>query len=252
MKFPRLIVFAGIALLLVGSLMMIGNKKASAAATSCVNPGGTSGCFSTIQAAITAASNGDTITVDVGTYTENVTLNKSITLQGAESGVNACGRTANESVITAASGTLLTLVSGSAGAVIDGFTFSGASRGIESATGPIDNLQILNDRFVGFTGSGIFLNDNGINITVSQNSVDGSSKTTSGDLVHLDTDNFNGFRLTNNCINNGPTATLFRTAMTIVRRCPIPISVTRMATILAMLVRYFNFRQAAPLWLATS
>jgi len=44
------------------------------AATICVNPGGTSGCLSTIQAAVTAAVAGDIVKVQPGTYNENVTV----------------------------------------------------------------------------------------------------------------------------------------------------------------------------------
>jgi hypothetical protein len=168
----------------------------------CVNPGGTGGCFSTIQAAINASNPGDVINVASGTYNENLTLGKSLILRGAQNGVSACGRSAPESIVTA-SGTLLTLSSGSAGAVIDGFTFSGGAIGIASSSGPINNLQLLNNRILGFTGNGIFLNDTGADITIHQNSVDGTSKTGGGGLVHLDTDLFNGFRLTNNCISNG-------------------------------------------------
>jgi hypothetical protein len=151
-----------------------------------------------------------TTTIDVlpGTYTGNLTMAISVTLRGAQRGVNACGRLASESIVTGA-GTLLTLLTGSAGSVIDGFTFSGGVRGIESTSGPIHNLQILNNRFVGFTGSGIFLNDTGSDITVSRNSVDGASKVGAGDLVHLDTDLFHGFWLVDNCIQAGPTATGF-------------------------------------------
>jgi parallel beta-helix repeat protein len=46
----------------------------SRAATICVNEGGTGSCLSSIQAAVTAASPGDTIAVRGGTYYENVTI----------------------------------------------------------------------------------------------------------------------------------------------------------------------------------
>ena len=164
---------------------------------------GNSSC-DTIQGAIDASTSGDTIIIAAGNYPENLTVGKSLTLKGAQAGVDACGRAASESVITA-SGTLLTLVTGSAGSVIDGFTFSGGTRQIESASGPIDNVQILNNIFTGFTGNGVFLNDNGIDITASQNSIDGTSQAGAGGIFHLDTDGFDGFNLTDNCIANGAT-----------------------------------------------
>src|SRR6185503_5928669 len=46
-----------------------------------------SGCnYTTIQAAINAASAGDTISIGAGTSTENVVVNQSVTLQGAGAG----------------------------------------------------------------------------------------------------------------------------------------------------------------------
>ena len=161
-------------------------------------------CYSTIAAAVAAASPGDNIMVCPGTYAP-FTLNKNVALLGAQAGVDACGRVASESVISGA-GILLTLVTGSADAVIDGFTFSGGTRGIESSSGPINGLQILNNRFTGFTGSAVFLNDSGIDVTAHQNAIDGSSST-GGGLFHLDQDNFDGFHLTDNCIEDGTSGT---------------------------------------------
>jgi parallel beta-helix repeat protein len=56
-------------------------------AVRCVNNGGTGGCFSTIQAAINASSPGDTVSVQPGTYDEDVTVNKA-NLQLLGSGAN--------------------------------------------------------------------------------------------------------------------------------------------------------------------
>jgi hypothetical protein len=48
----------------------------------CVNPGGTDGCYASIQAAVDAAVDGDTIQVAEGIYYETVELTKSLTLEG--------------------------------------------------------------------------------------------------------------------------------------------------------------------------
>ncbi|HNQ20860.1 MAG TPA: hypothetical protein PKI46_07365, partial [Bacteroidales bacterium] len=44
-------------------------------------------CYNTIQGAINAASDGETINVASGTYTENIVINKAITLQGDNSNI---------------------------------------------------------------------------------------------------------------------------------------------------------------------
>jgi parallel beta-helix repeat protein len=56
------------------------------AATVCVNPSGSSGCFSKIGEAVKSAAPGDTIQVSAGTYDEAVVINKSLALIAAGPG----------------------------------------------------------------------------------------------------------------------------------------------------------------------
>jgi hypothetical protein len=55
------------------------------AATLCVNPGGTGGCFATIQAAIDASGSGDVVAIAPGTYSENLvaTADSRLAIEGA-------------------------------------------------------------------------------------------------------------------------------------------------------------------------
>ncbi|MEO6724794.1 MAG: right-handed parallel beta-helix repeat-containing protein, partial [Blastocatellia bacterium] len=164
--------------------------------------------FQTIGKAVTTAASGDTIIVAVGTYTENLILNKSVMLLGANAGVFACGSVEDETIIVPLNPAVRTLElqTGSAGAIINGFNFSGGTRQIESTSGPLNNLQIINNRFTGFTFNAVFLSDPGTDITVSRNAIDGASKTGSGGLFQLDTDIFDGFYFTVNCVFNGAMA----------------------------------------------
>ena len=67
---------------------------------------GSTTSYSTIQAAVNAAAAGAIINVDAGTYGELVTVNKSLTIRGAQAGVDARGSTrqssSSESVLTGA------------------------------------------------------------------------------------------------------------------------------------------------------
>jgi pectin methylesterase-like acyl-CoA thioesterase len=65
---------------LIGLGMLSLCAASSLAATLCVNPGGKLGCKSSISAAVSAASPGDTILVVPGTYKEQVVITKSISL----------------------------------------------------------------------------------------------------------------------------------------------------------------------------
>ncbi len=102
---------------------MLATAAPAPAATSCVNTGGSAGCFASIQSAINAAAAGDTITVAAGAYGEDITINKALTLSGAQDGVNpnspgARTNPANESIIHSADLT-------AANVTLSGFTVNG-------------------------------------------------------------------------------------------------------------------------------
>src|SRR5438309_1538827 len=67
----------------IGVLWLTGGGMSIAAANLCVNPHGRPRCSASIQAAVNAASPGDTIHVAHGTYKEQVTITKSLSLVGA-------------------------------------------------------------------------------------------------------------------------------------------------------------------------
>jgi hypothetical protein len=68
-------------LLLAVAATALATAHTAGAATLCVGPG--SGCFAQLQPAVNAASDGDTITIARGTYAGGVTIDKSISVQGA-------------------------------------------------------------------------------------------------------------------------------------------------------------------------
>ena len=61
------------------------------AVTRCVSSPGGGACFPTITAAIAASASGDVINVGPGTYTENVVVNKSLSLVGDRAVIDAKG-----------------------------------------------------------------------------------------------------------------------------------------------------------------
>ncbi len=64
-------------------LASLGMGHPASAKTLCVNPAGTSGCYTTIGAAVAAAAAGDQINIGAGQYAEDVMVNKPLALVGA-------------------------------------------------------------------------------------------------------------------------------------------------------------------------
>jgi hypothetical protein len=82
-KYPRK--QPGLSLQLLAGAALLATVTAPAFAVQlCVNPGGTAGCFSSINAAVSAASPGSTIRVWPGTYKEAVVIWKSLSLIGTD------------------------------------------------------------------------------------------------------------------------------------------------------------------------
>ena len=65
------------------AVMFVAASQTATAKTLCVNPAGSHGCFSTIQAAVDHASTNDVVEVAAGTYTENVTVGIPLSIIGA-------------------------------------------------------------------------------------------------------------------------------------------------------------------------
>jgi fibronectin-binding autotransporter adhesin len=111
------------ALLAVVALWSALSPRAAYATTLCVNTTGAGGCFTSIQTAIDAATSGDGINIAAGTYTESVTLNKAVSLNGADRNSTIVRALPNQRALTV-TGSIIT-----PSTTIAGLTFSGGSLG---------------------------------------------------------------------------------------------------------------------------
>ena len=105
------------------------------------------GGFDTIAAAYAEAVDGDTIVLSADTYSENLTIDKAITIAGAQHGVDGALHAGAESIIV---GTLtVTLASGAV--VIDGVQINNTSDNLTQFKGVVvtsgANVTIENSRF---------------------------------------------------------------------------------------------------------
>ncbi|HYG10457.1 MAG TPA: thrombospondin type 3 repeat-containing protein, partial [Pyrinomonadaceae bacterium] len=148
--------------------------------------------YTTISAAVADAANGDQINVCAGTYPETVTVNKSLTLNGAQAGVDARTRAvppAAESILNAPGGALSITASN---VTVDGFTVQEGSAaplatGI-SLAGTRSGHRILNN-IIRDNTFGLYLNSNGaIQSVVRFNFFDSNNRagSASGNAIYSD------------------------------------------------------------------
>jgi hypothetical protein len=134
------------------------------------------GSFATIQAAVDAASEGDTITVAAGTYAEHVTINKSLTLQGANVGVAGNASRGAESIITGGTTGAIQITANNV--TVDGFKIMSASNNLGTGihmSATHAGAMIKNNVITG-NQMGIYANSNGAS-TISYNLFDGNNET---------------------------------------------------------------------------
>ncbi|MDQ2082873.1 VCBS domain-containing protein, partial [Xanthobacteraceae bacterium Astr-EGSB] len=104
-----------------------------------------------LQAAIDAAEAGDTIMIAAGTYTENVTVDKDVTIFGANAGIASDGERGAESILN-----------GGFQITADGVT--------------IDGMEIVGGRLdYGSQRSGVFINGAQSDVTIANNIIDAGS-----------------------------------------------------------------------------
>lgn len=162
--------------------------------------------YGTIQAAVDAASAGDTISVASGTYPEHVTINKSLTLKGARTGVDARTRTGAETIVDGAnSGAPFSIRANDV--TIDGFTITGGvggglDSGIWSQSGTT-GLQVLNDTITN-SGFGVWAECGG-NCLIQHNLFNGNNNAGGSGGADISADSTTGLTIDSNDFENNST-----------------------------------------------
>ena len=190
---------------LVATTLTVGSVSVASAATIevCATGGGQ---HSTIQAAVTAASAGDTINVCAGTYTEDISINKALTILGPNNSIApGTGATrASEAVVSGA----VTIGSGINGVTLSGFKITPLSPANEvgvSIGSNSRNVSITYNDISGFS-RGILSQGNSLNfgsgINVSYNYVHDSSSNADYGSYGIELRNVKNLTVSNNVITD--------------------------------------------------
>jgi parallel beta-helix repeat protein len=146
------------------SLLLTATCGLSAAATLCVNPGGTGGCKSTISAAVAAAGYRDTILVAGGTYKEQVTITNSVSLIG----VNPL----NPPVINATGLNNGIFVNGMAAAPGEGVLFV-VIKGFEIKNANYEGILVVNGSDITIESNHVHDNNKGLDLSTTPSTCPG-------------------------------------------------------------------------------
>ena len=158
------------------------------AATLVVDPTGATSAYTTITAALDAASSGDTVTVLAGSYAESLTVDTDVLLEGAGSGS------------TTLSGVTTVTVNEGITATIRGFTLVPTSRGMITAGGTIalDDIVItgvtssVNGVGVRATGTGSLTITNSVFQSLDAGAYAGAAIYATGSSVTVGSSTFDG------------------------------------------------------------
>jgi nitrous oxidase accessory protein NosD len=176
---------AWLAIAVVTGLLTLAPSVASAS-TVC-----NSGCdFSSIQAAVNAASPGTTVSVFSGTYNENVVVNKPLTIEGAQHGVDARTRTGvQESILNNSAGAFNLQAND---ITIDGFTIQ-EQTGFDQGAGIVvtnqySGYEVVNN-IITDNHFGLYANSSGVNTSLVQHNLFASNNApgaASGNGIYAD------------------------------------------------------------------
>ena len=135
------------------------------------------GGYASIQAAINAAAAGDTILVASGTYNENLTIDKELTIVGANHGKAGTATRGAETTLNWASGNAVTVTT-TAAVKFDGLAFTGKQVTVASTADT--NLTFTNSVFelvAGGEGSNNFYMNQPTSFTFTNNKLDATGYT---------------------------------------------------------------------------